>query len=186
MLIQVLGALVADREAVRERAHQAATAAPGLQWLTGGLTDDGQFIAVARFQEGSPGAWWADLEACLAEPLVVRDSSDIEVILGDRTPDAGFLEVIEGHTSDRARFMHLQRELEYAFSAERPDFLGSLILWWSDGAWMELASFTSADDVRAGDAAPLPPRVEELVAAWEVVAGRSSQLDIAGLLFFGP
>lgn len=186
MLVQVLTALVAERDELAERAHQAGSAAPGIRALTGGVTDDGRFVAVARFEKGSPGAWWAGLEACLVGPVVVRESSDVEVILGGVTGDAGFIEVIEGRTADRAVFMQLERELEHSFSAERPDFLGSLLLWWPDGAWMEVASFTSADDVRAGDARSLPPSVEELVASWEEVAGRTSQLDIAAPWFFGP
>jgi hypothetical protein len=183
MFVQVVGAPVSDRASVLEGTRRGAEAlrsdSGGFLGLTAAVTDDGRFIGVARFERPARTAWWSGLEPWLEGTADVRSSSDVELLLGGGADGAGFVEVIEGRTNDRGRFMELERQLEQSFAAERPDFLGSLLIWWPDGAWLEVASFTSEADVRAADARPLSPTVEALISAWEEVARPSSQLDLA-------
>lgn|GEM_PF-199387 len=183
MFVQVVRAPAVDPTPLLEQVARLpamlSTDPAGFLGLSAGISDDGDFVAVARFTQPGGGGWWAALEPWLAGPADVRASSDVELLLGGGSDQAGFVEVIEGRTSDRARFMELERQLEPRLAADRPDFLGSQIVWWTDGSWLEVAYFTSEDDVRAGDALPVAPEVEELTAAWEDVARPSAQSDLA-------
>ena len=183
MFVHVVRAPAADPgpllEQVARLPAMLGTEAAGFLGLTAGISDEGDFVAVARFASPGGDAWWAALEPWLAGPPTVRASSEVELLLGGGSDEAGFIEVIEGHATDRHRFMVLERQLEQRFAAERPDFLGSQIIWWADGSWLEVAYFTSEDDLRAADARGLSPEVEELVSAWEGVARPSAQLDLA-------
>jgi hypothetical protein len=178
VFVQVVSARVADGTALVEHLCRLRPGDDAFLGLTAGVSADRRFVSVARFSRPPGTAWWAPLERWLDGSVEVRESSDVELLLGGGSDRAGYVEIIEGRTTDRMRFMHLERQLEQRFAAERPDFLGSMLVWWADGTWLEMAYFTSEADVRAGDASVLPPDVRQLVAAWEDVARPSSQLEL--------
>ena len=75
--------------------------------------------------------------------------------------------------------MDLERRIEAGYAEERPDFLGSLLLWWPGGAWVEVASFRSEAETRAADARGFSEPLAALVEEWEAVAGVASTLALA-------
>lgn len=95
-----------------------------------------------------------------------------------RSGHAGFVQVIEGRTPDRRRFMELEREIETGFVTERPDFLGSVLAWWPDGNWVEVACFRSEAEARAAERRGLSPALQEVFADWQALAAPSSYLDL--------
>jgi hypothetical protein len=113
------------------------------------------------------------------EPATVRESDSVEFLAGGGSDDAGFVQVIEGHTSSRDEFMRLERELENGgFMTDRPDFIGSTLVFWPDGAWVEVAYFTSEGEVREGEKRGLSPRVAAVFDEWQRVAAPTSYLDL--------
>ena len=86
--------------------------APGARgWLgsTAGVTEDGRFIALARFQSEDAARansnrpeqdrWWAATARLLTGEAVVNDSSDVIVDLNGDPDSAGFVQVIQGRGS---------------------------------------------------------------------------------------
>jgi hypothetical protein len=152
--------------------------APGsIGWLgsTTGVTDDGTFIALARFESADAaaqnsarpeqGQWWQDTERLFDGQVSFRDSEDVDLdLVGD--PDrAGFVQVMQGQVSDAAR----AKELMSGFSLEqmkemRPDILGSVMIGQDQGRWTQFIYFTSEAEAREGEKREMP---QEMQAAME-------------------
>ena len=94
--------------------------APGsIGWLgtTAGVTEDGRFIELARFESEEAARrnsdrpeqdrWWAETSRLFIGEATFKDSSDVTVdVTGD--PDAaGFVQVIQGRGSDPDRAREL-------------------------------------------------------------------------------
>jgi hypothetical protein len=108
MFVQVIQGQVTDAE----RAHAAfdqwvAEVAPGATgWLgtTAGVTEDGRFIALARFESAeaartnseSPAqdAWWTEFSSVLDGDAIFRDSEDVVVDVQGEPDAAGFVQVM--------------------------------------------------------------------------------------------
>ena len=101
---------------------------PGAEgWLGGtyGVTDDGQFVAVVRFDSREAamknstrpeqGEWWAETSKLLSGQATFHDSEDVLVDLVGDPAEAGFVQVIQGRSSDPAR----ARELAQATGSTR-------------------------------------------------------------------
>lgn len=176
MFVQVVCGEVGDAAALRRRAEEMGSSVAGFLGAAGGAAADGRAVVVVRLADAPSGPpvpeRWFD------GPVEAWASSDVEVLGAGVAAAAGYLEVIRGRTADRATFMALERRIEEGFTTERPDFLGSLLLWWPGGEWLEVASFTSEAETRAADAAPLPPALAALVEEWEAVAGPSPALAL--------
>lgn len=192
MFAQVISGLAADRDGLRRQferwVRELRPGAAGFLGSTGGVTAEGHFVAVVRFEDAAASranaerpeqsAWWQDTEQLLDGPATFRESDDIELLGVGGSDSAGFVQVIEGRTADRATFMHLERQLEQGFLDHRPDFIGSTLVWWRNGTWLEAAYFTSEAEVRAGEARGLSPALDELFAQWQQLASPSLYLDL--------
>ena len=192
MFVQVITAQTTDPAGVRRRFDEWVTdlrpGAVGFLGSTAGVAADGRFIAVARFADEAAAqanselpeqaAWWTGTEALLSGAATFRGTSDVEVHAKGGSDDAGFVQILEGTTTDRAEQTAIDAELQESFMAERPDFLGSLLLWWEGGQWLEVVYFSSEADARAGEAKGGSPEGEALFARWQDVAKPESFLDL--------
>jgi hypothetical protein len=116
MFVQVIQGQVADPGKVKAALDRwAEELAPGsIGWLgtTAGVTADGRFIALARFESEEAARansdrpeqdrWWAETSKLFSGEASFKDSSDVTVdVTGD--PDAaGFVQVMQGRGSDGA------------------------------------------------------------------------------------
>ncbi len=192
MFVQVISGQAGDGAGLRRQFERWASdlrpSSTGFLGSTAGVTTDGRFVAVARFEDEQSAransdrpeqsAWWEETERFFKGPVTFRESSDVEILARGGSDEAGSVQVIEGRTTDRPQFMDLERRLEPGFVAERPDFIGSLLVWWDDGTWVEVAYFTSEDEARAGEERGLSPQVSDVFAKWQQVAAASSFLDV--------
>src|SRR4051812_36707219 len=103
MFMQVIQGQVIDAEEMRRAMDRwVAELAPGAKgWLgsTGGVTEDGRFIATARFESEDAaransdrpeqGMWWSQAEKSLSD-VVFHDCSDVMLINGGGSDRAGF------------------------------------------------------------------------------------------------
>ena len=81
-----------------------------------------------------------------------RETSDITVLLDGGSDSAGFVQVMEGTVSDRAKAEALETdEMLEQLRAARPDVIGSVRMWFGGGAFVEAVYFTSEDEARAGE-----------------------------------
>jgi len=114
-------------------------------WLgsTAGVTDDGRFIAVVRFESEElarrnsdrpeQGAWWHAAAAHLAE-VVFHNSPRVHTYQGGRSDAARFVQVIQGHTEDMERLAALGRAQEAVLARQAPHILGMTVAEHAEGA----------------------------------------------------
>jgi len=107
--------------------------APGASgWLgsTAGVTDDGRLVAVVRFESEEAarrnsdrpeqGQWWSETSALLTGDATFRDSRDVVVDLNGDPDNAGFVQVIQGTSSDPVRARELMGQDSSDWAAFRP------------------------------------------------------------------
>jgi hypothetical protein len=83
-----------------------------------------------------------------------RESSDVRTLFDGGSNSAGFVQVMEGTVSDRARADALETpDMLDQLRAARPDLIGGLRVWFPDEAFAEAAYFTSEEEARKGESA---------------------------------
>ena len=178
MFVQVIQGRIADAEAMRRALDRwAAELAPGaVGWLgsTAGVTDDGRFVALVRFESAQAARrnserpeqdqWWAETSKLFDGEATFRDSTDVTVdAVGD--PDrAGFVQVVQGRGSDPERAKELMSQDSDKWAEIRPDVIGSVAAGHDGGAYTMAMYFTSEAEAREGERKELPP---ELAAQME-------------------
>ena len=119
-------------------------------------------VVLARFEDESSArtnserpeqqAWWEETARFSDRDPTFRESSDVTTLFGGGSDDAGFVQVMEGKVSDRAKAeaWETPERLEQLHAA-RPDLLGGVRVGQPDGAFVEAAYFTSEQDARHGE-----------------------------------
>jgi hypothetical protein len=170
MFIQVIKGSVSDRDELRRRfdswREQLAAGAAGWLGATGGITDDGQFVGVVRFESPEAaransdrpeqGEWWAETAKCFVGDVTFTDCIEVDQMWAGGSDDAGFVQVIEGRATDRDRLRQLGTAAEDTLRARRPDILGGTIAWHGDGEFTQTVYFTSEKEAREGEKRELP------------------------------
>jgi hypothetical protein len=193
MFVQIITGRLTDRAGMRaqlDRWHrEIRPGARGFLGSTAGVAADGRFVALARFATAAEAAtnsardeqsrWWEQTAQYFDGSPTFRESDDVELLAAGGSDTARFVQVIEGRTTSRSEFMALERQLEHGgFMTDRPDFIGSTLVFWDDGGWVEGAYFTSEAEVRAGEARGLSPDVAAVFERWRAVAAPESYLDL--------
>jgi hypothetical protein len=174
VFVQVLQGQVADAEQLRAAMDQwAQKLAPGATgWLgtTAGVTEDGHFIALARFQSQQAARrnsdrpeqdrWWAETAKLFTGQATFNDSSDVTVDLTGDPDDAGFVQVIQGRGSDPDRARELMGQDSPEWAAFRPEILSSVAVSHQGGAYTMAVYFTSEAAAREGERKEPPPELQ--------------------------
>jgi hypothetical protein len=201
MFVQVIRGRVSDPEQVRAAFDRwAQELAPGAQgWLgsTAGVTDDGQFVALARFESEEAAransdrpeqdAWWSRTAELFEGEPSFRDSRDvIPDLVGD--PDqAGFVQVMQGGSTDPDKGWELMQQDSDKWAGFRPDILGSLAVAHDGGDWTMAIWFTSEEDAREGERKEMPPELQEQMAQMEALSpGPPEYLDLKQPWLYSP
>jgi hypothetical protein len=185
VFVQVIQGQVADAEQARAAldrwARELAPGATGWLGSTAGVTEDGRFIALARFASEEAARrnsdrpeqdrWWAETAKLFKGEATFSDSSDVTVDLVGDPNQAGFVQVIQGRGSDADRARELMRQdSSAAWAAYRPEILGSVAVAHEGGAYTMAVYFTSEAAAREGERKQPPP---ELQAQMEEMAALS-------------
>jgi hypothetical protein len=174
MFVQVIEGQVSDAAEVRAALdrwlQELAPGATGWLGSTSGVTDDGRFIALARFESEEAArrnsdrpeqdAWWAETSKLFTGEVSFRDSSDVAVDLVGDPDTAGFVQVIQGRSSDPARAKELMGDDSSQWTAFRPDILGSVAVQHEEGAYTMALYFTSEAAAREGERKEPPPELK--------------------------
>lgn len=162
MFVQVIQGKAKDRDGLekqwRKWSEQVKPGAKGFLGSTAGVTGDGRFIAVARFESEEAargnsdlpqqGQWWSETEEHLEDASFV-DCIRAEEWMGGGSDDAGFVQVITG-TSEEDRDM--SPEDEEKIRSVRPDLIGGLSAQHPDGkTWTTVAYFKDEASAREGE-----------------------------------
>ena len=180
MFIQVITGRTSDREGLLQLADrwqdELRPGATGFLGSSGGVTDDGRFVLLARFESeeaarrnsarDQQGDWWSETEKYL-EGVTFRDSTEVITLLGGGSDAAGFLQVMRGRVTDPDKLDAVAArmpEFEAAMRKHRPDVIGEVIVMHADASFTEVVYFASEAAARQGEAMEAPAEMQALFA----------------------
>lgn len=175
MFVQVIQGQVADAAKVKAAfdrwVEELSPQAEGWLGSTGGVTADGRFVALARFEDEDAarrnsdrpeqGAWWSDTESLFTGPVTFHDSTRVDVDTAGGDPGrAGFVQVIQGRSSDPERARKLMQDQPADFASFRPDVIGSITAEHDGDGYTVAIYFTSEEEAREGERKEPPPELK--------------------------
>ena len=193
MFAQIIEGKVSDKEALRRQLERwqedLRPGATSFLGTTAGVTDDGRFIAVARFgsaaaaktnsERPEQGEWWAETEKCFDGPVSFTDSEEVEQFLAGGSNDAGFVQVMKTPTApDRAVLKDIDAQFEKHASVIRPDLIGGQRIWTGSGATFEVNYFTSEAEARANETNEPPAELAALFAQFSELMASTEFIDL--------
>ncbi len=178
MFIQIIQGKCRDAEGMHrlsdEWREQMGSKAEG--WLGGtyGITDDGEFVGVVRFEsreaaarnsaKPEQGEWWSRFEQCFEGKATFHDCDNAMMFLDGGSDDAGFVQVIQGRVSDPEKFRQFAQRPMDTLHEQRPEIIGGTIAMEPDGWFTETVAFRSEAEARVGEKKEMP---EEARRMWE-------------------
>jgi hypothetical protein len=174
VFVQVIKGQVDDAAKVRAAMDRwVQELAPGASgWLgsTAGVTEDGRFIALARFESEEAARrnsdrpeqdrWWSETSRLFTGEPSFRDSNDVTVDVAGEPDDAGFVQVMQGQGTDPDRAQELMSQNSEEWAAFRPDIIGSVAVGHDGGAYTMALYFTSEAEAREGERKELPSELQ--------------------------
>ncbi len=178
MFVQVMEGRANDVDGLRAQLEswrtELAPGATGFLGATGGVTTDGNVIALIRFESEEAaransdrpeqGEWWAATSGFYDGDVTFTDCPAVDTFGAGGSDDAGFVQVIKGR-ADRAALAPVAAEMDEMLRRTRPDVLGGFVAWPGDGTFIQTVYFTTEADARANEKAE--PATEEEREAWE-------------------
>ena len=201
MFVQVIQGPVADAAQARAQLEKWATElGPGAEgWLgsTSGVTADGTLIAVVRFESeeladqnssrAEQGVWWQGMESLFRGDPEFHNSTMVEVETTGDPSQAGFVQVMQGRSSDLERGRELMANDPTDWGAFRPDILGTLWAGYDGDSWTMAIYFTSEEAARAGEAKEPPQEVQERMQEMDAISvGQPTFFDLTDPWFLSP
>ena len=165
MFVQVIKGQVSDAREVRAAfdrwKQELAPSAIGWLGSTAGVTDDGRFVGLVRFESEEDAQrnsnrpeqdrWWTETAKLFDGAATFHDSSDVVVDTVGDPNRAGFVQVMQGRGTDPDRARQLMAADSDKWAAFRPDVLGSVATQYGDGAYTMAIYFTSEAEAREGE-----------------------------------
>ncbi len=174
MFVQIIRGQVADagqvHAALDRWAEQLAPGAAGWLGSTAGVTEDGRFVALARFESEEAARrnsdrpeqdqWWKETSTLFTGEVTFQDSSDVTVDATSDPDNAGFVQIMQGRGSDPDRARELMAQDSADWAAFRPDVVGSVAVGHDGGAYTMALYFTSEAAAREGERKEPPPNLK--------------------------
>lgn len=163
MFAQIVQGRVKDAAGMKKQferwVEDVKPGAKGFLGSTGGITANGEFITIARFESEEAaransdrpeqGAWWEETSQYLEDPMF-HDCREVDVFGNGGSDDAGFVQVIQGKTKDVAKSRELDQRMEPQMRDIRPDVIGGVNAWHPEnGRFTTFIYFTSEAEARA-------------------------------------
>jgi hypothetical protein len=160
--------------------RQLAADADGWLGTTTGITEDGWSITVVRFASEAQARhnrdrpeqreWWRDASQHLAR-IAVHDAPKVYTYRDGGSDQAGFVQVVQGHTEDMERMVSLGRDQDDSQARDAPYVLGMTVAEHADrpGDFTQILYFTSEQDAR---------RLEQKRSAEDDEPARRELLDL--------
>ena len=201
MFVQVIKGQVTDPEQVHAALDRwSQQLAPGaLGWLgsTAGVTEDGRFVALARFESEEAarrnsarpeqGQWWMETSKLFTGEVAFRDSSDVTVDVNGDPGEAGFVQVMQGRGSDPERARELMAQNPDDWAAFRPEVIGSVAVGHDGGAYTMAMYFTSEQAAREGERKEPPPQLKaQMEEMNQLSTGEPEFFDLRQPWFYSP
>lgn len=201
MFVQVIQGLVNDPAQIRDALdlwdEQLAVGAEGWLGSTAGVTEEGQFVLLARFESEQSARrnsdrpeqhqWWMETAKLFTGEVTFRDSSDVTVDIQGDPDGAGFVQVMQGRSSDPGRARDLVAQNPDEWAAFRPDVLGSVTVVREDGGYTMALYFSSEQAAREGERKEPPPNLKAQMAEMSKLSvGEPEFLDLRQPWLYSP
>jgi len=201
MFVQVIRGRVTGPQQVHAAldrwSEQLAADAEGWLGSTAGVTGDGRFVALARFESEEAarrnsdrpeqGQWWAETSKLFMGEVTFRDSSDVTVDVHGDPGKAGFVQVMQGRASDPDRARELMAQDPDEWAAFRSDVIGSVAVGHQGGAYTLAFYFTSEQAARDGERKqPPPPLKAQMEEMNHLSVGEPEFLDLRQPWLYSP
>lgn len=174
MFVQVIQGHVNDPEqahvALDRWAQDLGPSAAGWLGSTAGVTDDGRFVAIARFESAQTAqqnsdrpeqdAWWTETSKMFSGDATFTNSTDVVVDIIGNPDNAGFVQIMQGRGTDPERARELMGQDSEAWAAFRPEIIGSVAAQHEGGAYTMALYFTSEEEAREGERKEPPPELK--------------------------
>jgi hypothetical protein len=143
-------------------------------WLGGtyGVTDDGDFVGVVRFNSREEAmansarpetdAFAQKMMSLMEGSVQFHDCDDVTQLLGGGSDDAGFVQVIQGHVDDPAPLKAMATD-PGDLQEIRPEILGGTLAIADDGTFFQTVYFTDEDSARKGEQLEPPQEVRDVL-----------------------
>ena len=178
MFIQIIQGKCSNEERMHQLSDEwRETLGPTADgWLGGtyGVTDDGEFLGVVRFESKEAAArnsarpeqdaWWQKMQECFEGDVTFHDCDDVMLMLDGGSDQAGFVQVMQGRASDPEKFHRFNEQPMDALHEQRPDIIGGTIAMQPDGWFTETIFFRSEAEAREGERKQMP---EDMRKMWE-------------------
>jgi hypothetical protein len=173
VFIQVIECQVSDPKQVHAAldrwVEELSGGATGWLGTTAGVTEDGRFIAMVRFESQQAARrnsdrheqdqWWTETSKLFTGEATFRDSDRVDVDVNGDPDTAGFVQIIQGRSSDPDRSRELMNQDADKWAEYRPDVVGSVGAEHEGGLYTMALYFTSEQEARAGEAKAPPPEL---------------------------
>jgi hypothetical protein len=201
MFVQVIQGQVSDAKAVKAALDrwQAELAPEASGWLgsTAGVSADGKFVALARFDSEDAARrnsdkpeqdkWWAETATLFTGQPTFRDTTDVVVEEYGDLDSARFVQVMTGRSSNPERARELMADDSVDWQSFRPDIIGSVGLGYEGGDWLMAIYFTSEAEAREGERKEPPPDIAKAMAEMDAVSeGEPTYIDITEPWLYSP
>jgi hypothetical protein len=184
VFVQVIQGKVSDASRLRAQLDkwlaEVAPGAPGWLGSTSGVTEDGRAIALARFESAEAaqsnsdrpeqGAWWEETAKLFTDEPVFHNSTDVDVDTPGDPDRAGFVQVMQGRTSDPSRAKELMDNDQTDWQSFRPEILGTVSIAHDGDAWTMAIYFTSEDAAREGERKEPPPELQQMMKEMDALS----------------
>jgi len=193
MFIQVIEGRVSDVGPLRARMDtwldELAPGATGWLGTTAGVTDDGRFIALARFESEDAarrnsdrpeqGLWWSETAKLFSGDIAFHDCPETDSFGRGGSDSAGFVQVMEGRIRDVARMRALNEQADATWGDFRPEVIGGIVALHGDGGFTTAVYFTSEQEARAGERKEAPAELKAVMdEQMSLYEGEMSFLDL--------
>ena len=171
MFIQVIQSKTSRPDEVRaltEEWGELPNEGSGFLGGTYGVTDDGDFFGVVRFESKEKAmansarpetdAMAKRMAELMDGPPTFYDCDDVTVWLDGGSDDAGFVQIIQGRTDDPDRLKEVMGgESDDDMRRQRPDIIGGTFALTDDGTFINTVAFTDEASAREGEKDSSPP-----------------------------
>jgi hypothetical protein len=177
-----------------------ADLAPGATgWLgsTSGVTEDGRAIAVVRFESEDDARrnsnrpeqdqWWSETSKLFDGEATFRDSTDVSVDLHGDPDQAGFVQIMQGRSSDPERARQMMDQDADKWAAFRPDVVGNVAIGHEDGSYTMVMYFTSEAEAREAERKEPPPELQaQMEEMNKLSVGETQFFDLKSPMIISP
>ena len=199
MFVQVIQARTTDPQGLKKQSErwdeEVKPGAKGFLGSTVGVTEDGQFFAAARFESKEAARansdrpeqsqWWEETSQYLEGPKFL-DYTNVKVNMGGGSDDAGFVQAMQGRTTDLERAQQLDSEFEKIASNARPDLIGGFTCWQDDGTFTAVNYFSSEEEARKAEKQDPPAEFQDALQEWQSLYEDMSYIDLKEPWYSSP